>query len=193
MFSHSPLPSRSITDSNYAINKPLRRIRYTSLEDPAPEGGHCRLRTPTDATTHHGKDLMDITPIAILLLSITLSVIAWLLIGYPIWHVWASRKAGEADLQKANNEQQIQIAVARARFDAAELNKKAAIVEAEAVAEQIKRIGDQLTQHDLFLRWQWIKMMEDRTGETIYVPTEANLPLLEAGRRNTPRPSTITP
>ena len=49
---------------------------------------------------------------------------------------------------------------------------------------QIKRIGQQLTTHDLYLKWQWIKMMEDRDGdETIYVPTEANLPILEAVRR----------
>lgn len=118
-----------------------------------------------------------------LIAAIILSGIAWILIGYPTWNVWASRKAGEADLQKAMNEQQIQIAIAQARYDAAELNKKAAIVEAEAVAEQIKRIGDQLTHHDLFLRWQWIKMMENREGQTIYVPTEANLPILEASRR----------
>jgi len=33
------------------------------------------------------------------------------------------------------------------------------------------------------LKWQWIKMMEDRDGdETIYVPTEANMPILEANR-----------
>lgn len=36
---------------------------------------------------------------------------------------------------------------------------------------------------DLLLRWQWIKMMENRAGQTIYVPTEANLPILEASRR----------
>ena len=39
--------------------------------------------------------------------------------------------------------------------------------------------------YDLYLRWQWIKMMEDVGAEgthTIYVPTEGNLPILEAGR-----------
>lgn len=110
-------------------------------------------------------------------------VVIWILIGYPLWNVWASKQHGEAELQQARNEQKIQIAEAQARLDAATLNKQAAIIEAEAVAEQIKRIGDQLTQHDLYLKWQWIKMMEDRDGETIYVPTEANLPVLEATRR----------
>ena len=103
--------------------------------------------------------------------------------GFPVYRVWFAHKRGEADLAKAQNEQQIQVAQAKGRLAAADLNKAAAIIEAEAVAEQIKRIGENLNEHDLYLRWQWIKMMEDRQqGTTIYVPTEANLPILEASR-----------
>lgn len=103
--------------------------------------------------------------------------------AFPIYNVWASRKSGEADLAQANYEQQIQIAEAQGRYNAADLNKKAAVIEAEAVAAQITTIGEHLKQHDLYLRWQWIEMMKHRDGETIYVPTEANLPVLEAMRR----------
>lgn len=92
---------------------------------------------------------------------VAVALIFWLLVGYPKWRVWASHQRGLADLAQANNEQQIQIAKARARKEAAGLNKEAAIIEAEAVAEQIDKIGQQLTNHDLYLRWQWIKMMED--------------------------------
>jgi regulator of protease activity HflC (stomatin/prohibitin superfamily) len=102
---------------------------------------------------------------------------------FPIYNVWAARKQGQADLAEAQFEQQIQVAEAQARYNAAELNKKAAIIEAEAVAAQIKTIGEGLQRHDLYLKWQWIQMMEDRDGATIYVPTEANLPILEAGKR----------
>lgn len=113
-------------------------------------------------------------------------IILWSLIGYPKWRVWAAHQAGLADLAAAKNEQQIQIAQADSRLGAAELNKKAAIIEAQAVAEQIKAIGTQLTAHDLYLRWQWIKMMEDTHSDSetsvIYVPTEANIPILEASR-----------
>ena len=101
----------------------------------------------------------------------------------PIYGVWARHKEGQADLAKATNEQQVQVAKAQGRLNAAELNKKAAIVEAEAVSAQIEKIGATLTVHDLYLRWQWIKMMEERDGSTIYVPTEANLPILEARRK----------
>ena len=107
----------------------------------------------------------------------------WSILIEPFWNVWASHKQGQADLQRAKNEQQIQIAEAQSRLDAAELNKKAAIIEAQAVAAQVEAIGKQLTQHDLYLKWQWIKMMEDTNNTTIYVPTEANIPILEAGKR----------
>lgn len=104
----------------------------------------------------------------------------------PTYRVWASQKSGEADLAQAHKEQQVQVAKAQGRLDAASLNKQAAVVEAEAVAAQIERIGATLTEHDLFLKWQWIKMMEDRPeSSVIYVPTEANLPILEAGMRKT--------
>lgn len=123
--------------------------------------------------------------VAIILVVSGAILAGWLLTCWiwPIYNVWASRKSGEADFANAQGEQRIQIARAESRFKAAEANKKAAIVEAEAVAEQIKVIGEGLQKHDLYLRWQWIKMMEDRDGETIYVPTEANLPILEAIRR----------
>jgi len=73
-------------------------------------------------------DYIIIIAIAVML------IIAWALVGYPIWRVWASHRSGLADLQQAKNEQQIQIAEAQSRLDAAGLNKKAAVIEAEAVA-----------------------------------------------------------
>jgi hypothetical protein len=111
-------------------------------------------------------------------------ILVWILWGYPRWRVWASHQSGLADLTKAKNEQQIQIAKAQSRLDAAELNKQAAVIEAQAVGLQIAEIGEKLTTHNLYLQWQWIKMMEDRpNGATIYVPTECGLPILEAGRK----------
>ena len=116
-------------------------------------------------------------------LSLTFVLLLWIIWIYPIYNIWRSRKRGQADLAEEQFEQQIQIATAQGRYNAAELNKKAAIIEAEAVATQITTIGEHLKEHDLYLRWQWIEMMKHRDGETIYVPTEANLPVLEATRR----------
>lgn len=86
--------------------------------------------------------------------AVVAAIIIWSLYGYPKWRVWASHQRGLADLMAAKNEQQIQVAQAQGRVDAAELNKKAAIIEAEAVSAQIEAIGKQLTTHDLYLRWQ---------------------------------------
>lgn len=110
----------------------------------------------------------------------TLGFLFWF---FPVYGVWSSKKSGQADLEQAHFEQQVQVAEANGRLQAAETNKKAAIIEAEAVAKQIEVIGNNLRQHDLYLRWQWIKMMEEGQHDTIYVPTEANLPILEAGKR----------
>src|SRR5215472_11247177 len=110
-------------------------------------------------------------------------IISTLLYGFPRYRVWFAHQRGLADLARAQNEQQIQVAQANGRLKAADLNKQAAIIEAQAVARQIEVIGSNLKDHSLYLRWQWIGMMDERGGETIYVPTEANLPILEAMRR----------
>src|SRR3990167_7174086 len=73
-------------------------------------------------------------------------VVICLVLVRLLWNVWASKKEGEADLQQAHREQQIQVSQAQGRLDAAKLNKEAAIVEAEAASGQIKRIGKQTTQ-----------------------------------------------
>jgi hypothetical protein len=127
---------------------------------------------------------VSIGDLAIVCVVLTAALVLWSLVVRPHWEVWASHQQGLADLAVARNEQQIQVAKAQSRLDAAGLNKLAAIVEAEAVAAQITAIGAQLKEHDLYLRWQWIKMMEDGNSgaKVIYVPTEANLPILEATR-----------
>lgn len=109
--------------------------------------------------------------------------IAFLMWVMPLYNIWNSHKSGLADLAQAENEQKVQVMKASARLEAAEKNKQAAIIEAEAVAAQIEKIGTNLKEHDLYLKWQWIKMMEDHSDNaTIYIPTEAGLPILEASR-----------
>ena len=127
---------------------------------------------------------MDFSIVGWSLGGFVLVILVWVLFGYPHWRVWAAHQSGLADLAKANNEQQIQIAQANSRLKAADLNKQAAVIEAQAVALQISEIGTKLTEHDLYLKWQWIQMMEKGAHATIYVPTEANLPILEATRKN---------
>ena len=123
----------------------------------------------------------DTTIFQIVLLVFVFLILFWMWLG-PHYKVWKAHMDGKADLARAQNEQQIQVAEAQGRLTAAEANKKAAIIEAEAVCAQIEIIGENVKNHPLYLTWQWIEMMKHREGATIYVPTEANLPVLEAGR-----------
>ena len=46
-----------------------------------------------------------------------------------------------------------------------------------------KIIGDSLKDNEAYLRYLWINNLEDAQDRTVvYIPTEADLPILEAGR-----------
>jgi len=111
------------------------------------------------------------------------ALIAFAFWFFPVYGVWARRKNGQAELAEAEYAEQVAIQKASARLKSAEMHKKAELVEAEAAAQSIEIIGDALEKKEGYMRWQWIQMMEKHRGDTIYVPTEANLPILEATRK----------
>lgn len=130
----------------------------------------------------------------IILLLFVVGIIWGLCALGQIYGVWAAHKTGQADLAMAHNEQQIQVAKAKGRLDAAELNKEAEIIDASAVAKSVEIIGKALHDNQGYLQWKWIHMMEERdSGDTIYVPTEAGLPILEAGNRKAKSQPTAAP
>ncbi len=108
-------------------------------------------------------------------------IAVWMFV-WPKYNVWRSKKSGEAQLAEANFAEQVAIAEANARLKSATLNKDAELIDAEAVAKSIEVIGDSLEKNASYLRWQWIKEISDTRNQIIYVPTEANLPILEASR-----------
>ena len=116
-------------------------------------------------------------------LGIVLVIIFLFMAINPIYNVWASRKNGEAELAEANYAEQVAIAKANARLKSAQMNREAEVISAKAVSDSIKEIGVALEANEGYLRWQWIKALADTRNQIIYVPTEANLPILEAGKR----------
>jgi len=112
-----------------------------------------------------------------------IALVALCMYAFPKHNVWASKLSGEAALKEANFREQIAIAEATARLKSAEMNKKAEVIEASAVAESIKVIGDGLAKNENYIKYLWIKNMAETRDQLIYVPTEAGLPILEAGRR----------
>ena len=63
------------------------------------------------------------------------------------------------------------------------MNREAEVIDARAVADSMAEIGEALAKNEGYLRWQWIKALGDTQNDIIYVPTEANLPILEAQRK----------
>ena len=119
---------------------------------------------------------------------IPLVVVAILLVfgamaGCPRYNVWQQEMEGRAALAKAEQDRQIRVAEARAKLESAKFESDAEIERARGVAQANAIIGDSLKGNDAYLRYLWIQGLNDSSGETIYVPTEANLPILEAGRR----------
>lgn len=107
----------------------------------------------------------------------------WLL---PVYNVWASRKSGEAALEEAKKAEQVLIQEAQAEKTAAIELKEAELTRASAVSESMAIIGESLKQNQEYLTWQWIKQISDNDN-IIYIPTEAGLPILEAGRIGMPK------
>lgn len=90
-------------------------------------------------------------------------------------------KEGQALLLKAENEKKVAIEEAKAKLESAKMLAAAEIERAKGVAEANKIIGDSLKNNESYLRYLFI----DKLGQsdTIYIPTEAGLPILEAGKR----------
>jgi len=102
--------------------------------------------------------------------------------GCPQYNVYQQRLEGEASLAKANYDRQIMVTEAQAKKNAAELLGEAEVTRAKYLAQANQIIGDSLKNKEEYLRYLWIQSIDKVTGQIIYVPTEANLPILEAGR-----------
>ena len=59
---------------------------------------------------------------------------------------------------------------------------QAEVERAKGVAEANEIIGESLKENEAYLRYLWIIGLQDGSSEVIYIPTEANLPILEATR-----------
>lgn len=101
------------------------------------------------------------------------------MIGCPTYRVYQQKKAGEAKLAEAQSSRQIAIAEANARKESASMLAQADTIRAHGIARSNQIIGQSLTP--AYLHWFWIDNI-DKSNNVIYVPTEANLPIMEAGR-----------
>ncbi len=102
---------------------------------------------------------------------------------YAKFNLWSSALAGQAELRRADWNRQITVREAQAKKDSATLLAEAEVERAKGVAQANKIIGDSLKNNEEYLRYLWIDSLQQTKDQIIYVPTEAGLPILEAGRR----------
>lgn len=120
---------------------------------------------------------------------VLVGAIALLMWGLPQYRVYSQRLTGEAELAQANYSKQVAVQEAVAKRAAAVELAQAEIERARGVAAANKIIGDSLHNNEDYLRYLFVNGLENTQNQVIYVPTEANLPILEASRKtaaNTP-------
>lgn len=120
------------------------------------------------------------------------TLVAWLFLaflvfglwGCPTYRVWQQEMEGKAEFAKAEQNRRIRIEEARANLEAEKLNAEAEVERAKGAAQAIKIENGSLTSK--YIQYLWVRQQSTLNDKTvIYIPTEGNLPILEAGKRNT--------
>ena len=106
--------------------------------------------------------------------------------AYPKYRVWSATMQGEAEYAQAEQNRRIAVLEAESKLEAAKSLAAAEVERAKGVAEANAIIGQSLKDNESYLRWLWIENLDKGGNSVIYVPTEAGLPILEAGKRSAP-------
>ncbi len=110
-------------------------------------------------------------------------IVAALAFGIPFYQVWQQEMTGKAEFAKAEQNRKIKIEEAKANLEAEKLNAQAEIERAKGAAEAIRIENGSLTP--TYIQYLWVRQQGGGQNKLIYIPTEANLPILEAGRLRT--------
>jgi hypothetical protein len=124
-------------------------------------------------------------------LAVTVGVILLCMFALPQYHVWSSKKAGEAILAKAESERLVRVAEAQGKVNASTLEAQAEINRAEGAAKANQILGQSL--NPLVLQYLWIRALEENGNsqgekQVIYIPTDTKtglpmgLPITESER-----------
>lgn len=100
----------------------------------------------------------------------------------PRYKVWSSGKRGEAEYMRAEQNRRIKIEEAKANLEAEKLNAQAEVERAKGAAEAIRIENGSITP--TYIQYLWVRQQNTNTNnKIIYIPTEAGLPILEAGKQ----------
>jgi regulator of protease activity HflC (stomatin/prohibitin superfamily) len=120
----------------------------------------------------------------LILFAIIAGLISGLMWGLPKYRIYRQTLRGEANLREQEWVKKVSIEQAKAEKESAILKADAEVARARGVAEANTIIGESLKNNEGYLRYLWINQLQSGEGkEVIYIPTEAGLPILEAGKR----------
>lgn len=110
-----------------------------------------------------------------------LFTITLFLMGCPKYNVWQQEMSGRAEFAKAEQNRRIKIEEAKANLEAEKLNAEAEVERAKGASQAIKIENGALSEK--YIQYLWVRQQSSLNDKTvIYIPTETNLPILEAGR-----------
>ena len=108
-------------------------------------------------------------------------VLASLFFIIPWYNVWQQEMSGKAEFAKAEQNRKIKIEEEKANLEAEKLNAQAEIERAKGAAEAIRIENGSLTP--TYIQYLWVRQQSNLNDKTVvYIPTEGNLPILEATR-----------
>ncbi len=111
----------------------------------------------------------------IIIVALLLGAVLW---AVPNYKVYARELNGKAQLKEAEWNRQIAVQEAEALKESAKLKAEAEVIRAKGIAEANEIISKSLTKE--YIQYKFVEGLNDGNTEVIYVPTEANLPILEA-------------
>ena len=109
------------------------------------------------------------------------------LVGMPTYNVYAKQMQGKAAYEQAVQDRRIRVLEAQAALDSAQLTAQAEVARARGTNEANRIMAESLGGPENYLRWAYIDMLRETADQQdrqiIYIPTEAGMPILEAGQR----------
>lgn len=107
-------------------------------------------------------------------------VAAFMFVG-PYYRVWSQEKRGQADLAEARFNRQIAVEEADARAESARIESKGRLDAAKFEAQSNEALIDSLGgDPERLISFRMIDQLAK--ANVVYIPTEAGMPILEAGR-----------
>lgn len=120
--------------------------------------------------------------ISVISLSVVAIIIGGMMFGIPMYGRYTASMGGQAEFMRAEQNRKIKVLEAQAAKESAVMLAEAEVERARGVAQANQIIGESLKNNEAYLRYLWVTTMQGGNDQVIYVPTEAGIPIMEAGR-----------